>query len=479
MQSEQPEQQLVTAALPDGRFAFQIEIPSNWASLPVPPEQVDFSNDGIAQPVGALVAKYGAVLLTLSVRPGFDDGSVAEWLRRVCMADNVRIGNIVTAKAGSIPAVGAPGGQDSNAGPMTMRILAFEQGGWLHLLMAMAPAAIWDSVAPTFDRMIASFAMTSPMHSSVPLWPPVTEPAGDAVPATGPALSLSAQDLSLARQVADQFFQALQRGDEAAAKALLIPHEGESVDLNAMQPGASGGYELGQPRAEGDEVIVDAKLTGAAPQESGASPQEAGPQEQALPLVLRRVDGDWKIDMGASITRMLGVNVEDAMTGMAEGLGNAMAKGVEAFAEGLAAMSPPEDETESFGDVVNLLCDTDLHDEKVKIFDAIGKQLEVVVDWDSLAESRQAARRIAPLVLRPVGEAIRMTAENAEEREKLQGVLDRVFIRQVDRPEERACTLDGGQLELAVCLADLPGQDEPAGTFTVREIAEVLRQAIR
>ena len=111
--------------------------------------------------------------------------------------------------------------------------------------------------------------------------------------------------------------------------------------------------------------------------------------------------------------------------------------------------------------------------------EAIGRRLEVVVDWDSLGESRQAARRIAPLVLRPVGEAIRKVAENAEEREKLQGALDRVFIRHVDRPEERACTLDGGQLELAVGLADLPGQDDPSGFFTDSEIAEVLREAVQ
>jgi len=465
MQPQQPGYQIVPVWPADARFAFRVELPADWAQLPVPPDQVDFSNEGVSQPIAAFVAKYGVVVLTFSVRPGFGDGSVADWFRRICAADKVQTGQFAPAKAGDIPAVGAPGSQDSDAGPMTQRFLAFEQGGWLHLLMAMAPSAIWDSVTPTFDRMLASFAMTNPMPATVPLWPPGEEPKGAAVPAGG-------QDLSLARQVADRFFQALLRGDEAAAKALLIPHEGESVNLNTMQPPEGSGYELGEPRAEGDEVIVDAKLT-------GGPAGEPGPQEQSLPLVLRMVEGGWKIDMGASISRMLGVNVEEAMTQVAEGLGKAMAKGMEAFAEGLGAAEPAKSEMDRFAEAVDGISQKVLPDAKAKMSEELGKPLEVFVEWSSFGDSLQAAGRLDRFVLQRVGEAIRQMTVYVEEQEKLQKVLDRVFIRHVASPEGRACTLEGGQLELAVCLLDGPGEDGPAGAFDDSEIVEVLRQAIR
>ncbi|MFB3892930.1 MAG: hypothetical protein ACE15C_13005 [Phycisphaerae bacterium] len=46
-------------------------------------------------------------------------------------------------------------------------------------------------------------------------------------------------------------------------------------------------------------------------------------------------------------------------------------------------------------------------------------------------------------------------------------------------PDERACTLKDGQLELAVCLADHPDTEESSGYFSDREIWEVLSQAIQ
>lgn len=459
-----PDYTLVTVTPPEDRFAFRVEIPANWGQLAVPQEAVDFSNVGAFDPIAVFAAKYGAVLLTFSARPGLGEGAVADWFRRVCEADKIEIGRIGPAQAGSIPTVGALGTQQSEAGPMTLRIMMFEQEGWLHALMAMAPAAIWDSVTPTFDRMFASFTMTHPTAATVPLWPPGSEPKGAVVPARG-------EDLSRAREAADRFLQAGQRGDEATAKALLITHEGESLDFKSMH-GAALGYELGQAQADGELVVVEAKLRATPPGESQA-------QEQSLPLVLRQVDGTWKVDMGASINRMLGVNVEEAMTQMAEGLGKAMAKGVEAIAEGLAALSSPGGGTESFEDAADHVRQTVLPQETANMSQTLGKQLDVSVEWCSLGESIDAAHRMGPLVLEPLGEAVRKMTEYVEEREKLQRVLERVLIRHVGRPQERMCRLDGGLLELAVCLVDSPGPEEPAGFFTVYEISEVLRQAVQ
>ena len=297
------------------------------------------------------------------------------------------------------------------------------------------------------------------------------------------ASGFTPKDLAEAREAAERFLQAVQRGDETTARALLIPlNKGEALDFKSMQESTLG-YELGQAQAEGAQMIVEAKVRGA------AAPGEADPGVQSLPLVLSQVDGAWKIDMGAIINRMLGVNLEEMMTQVAEGLGNAMAKGMEgignamakgmeAVAEGMAALSSPESGDQNFRDALDRARQTVLPDETAIMSEALGKELDVVVAWYSLGGSADAVDRMGPLVLGQLGEAIRRMCEDPEEREKLQGLLDRVVIRHVNRPEERVCVLDGGQLELAVCLTD-SGPEASSGFYAADEISDVLRQAIQ
>jgi len=460
-----PDFTLMTVTPSDARFAFQVEIPTNWAQLAAPAEEVDFSNDGMFRPVGVFVAKYGAVVLTVSARPGFGEGTVSEWMRRVCVADKVEVGEIGPAQAGKIPAVGADGTQGSEAGLMSLRVMMLEDGGWLLALMGMAPAAIWDSLVSTFDHMFRSFALTNPTGSSVPLWPKGAEPKG-AEP-TGAALAVGDEDLSSARQTVERFLQAMQKGDQATAKSLVIVREGESLDFGSADSGKTE-YELGEAHREGEQAIVDAKLRITPP---GADQ----PQEQAMGVVVTRVDGAWKVDIGASISRLLGVNLEDTMSQMAEGLGKAMAKGMEAVAEGLAALSAPISE---FDGVRNEVQENVLPQQVRKMSEALSKELDVAVDWTSLGENVEAARRMGPLVLEPLAEAVRVVAENDEERSKLQQVLWQMLVWHVDRPEDRMCMVVDGRLNVAVCLVDQPGEEESRGFFTVHEMSEVLRQAM-
>ena len=286
------------------------------------------------------------------------------------------------------------------------------------------------------------------------------------------ASDLTPQDLADAREAAEQLLQAVQRGDEAAARARLIPPgQGESMDFNSMHESTSS-YELGEPQADGAVVVVEAKVYGAVPEGGGEPPL------QTLPLVLRQADGAWKVDMGASIQRMLGFDLGDVMTQMVEGLGNAMAKGMEAVAEGFSALSSPQGEEEGFREAIEYARQTVLPDEVAAMTEALGKPLDVVVAWHSLRGSADAARRLGPLALGRLSEAVRMATANPEVRERLQSALDRVVVRHVTRPNEKLCILDGGQLELAVCLVDSPGEEDSQGLCTADEIAEVLKRAI-
>jgi len=292
------------------------------------------------------------------------------------------------------------------------------------------------------------------------------------------AAGLTPQDLAAARDAADRFAQAIMQGDEAAARALLTG-DVEGWNFNSAREAAAS-YELGEPVAEGSQAIVEATLRGPAPPDGGEAPS------QALPIVLTQVEGEWKVDFNASITRMLGgVNLEEAMTQLVEGMGEAMkgvgeamAQGMEAVAESLGAPELPEGEAPGFREALQRVRYEALPQEADTMAEALGRYLDVVVAWQSFRGSAEATDRIHPLVLGQLSEAIRLVAQGPEGQEKLQGALDKVVIRHVGAPGERLCVLDGGQLELAVSLLDAPGGEETAGFYTADEIAEVLRKAI-
>ena len=138
--------------------------------------------------------------------------------------------------------------------------------------------------------------------------------------------TFSEQEMAGAREAADGFLKAVVAGDENAARDLLILVEGESLDFQSMSASV-GSYDLGAPQAEGDHVLVVAAIT--------ARPGQDAPP--ALPLVMTSASGPWKVDMGASIQKLMGgVDLQALMEQMAKGLGDAMAQGMESMGEALS-----------------------------------------------------------------------------------------------------------------------------------------------
>lgn len=290
------------------------------------------------------------------------------------------------------------------------------------------------------------------------------------------ASALTPQDLAEARETVVRFLDAAKQGDEATVRELLVLGDGEKMDFKHMHDSTTG-YELGEPQADGELAVVDAKITGATPEGGGE------PEEQSLPLVVRRVDGAWKVDMAASINRMMGFDLGEAMTQMAEGLGSAMAKGFEAVAEGLGALAEPaaapEGEDPAFRDALDMVRSTVLPAATAAVAEALGKELAIVVAWGSMRGSAHAVLGVGSCVLGQISQAIRTVCESAGEQERLQAALDRVVIWHVQTPAERLCVLDGGQLELAVCHLDQPDDPDTRGYYMSDEFAGVLRQAIQ
>ncbi|MBI2920146.1 MAG: hypothetical protein HYY18_03555 [Planctomycetes bacterium] len=139
-------------------------------------------------------------------------------------------------------------------------------------------------------------------------------------------MPLTPADLAAARSAAETFLNAVVKGDESAARGLLILGAGESLDFKTMHD-STASFELGPAQAEGDRAVAIAAVR--------ARPGTSAPP--ALPLVLVRRSGAWMVDMAASITRMMGVDVGELMNQMAKGLGEAMSAGMEAMAKGLDA----------------------------------------------------------------------------------------------------------------------------------------------
>ncbi|MBM4041493.1 MAG: hypothetical protein FJ290_23575 [Planctomycetes bacterium] len=290
------------------------------------------------------------------------------------------------------------------------------------------------------------------------------------------ASELTPQDLAEACEAVERFLQAAQSGDEATVRELFILGEGEKMDFDKMHA-STVSYELGEPQADGELAVVEARISGPAPEGGGE------PEVQAMPLTLRRVDGAWKVDMGATITRLMGFDLGEAMSQMAEGLGNAMAKGMEAVAEGFSALgepeAPPQIEDPNFRPALDMARGMSLPAYRSAISESLGKDLDIVVAWASMRGSSDAVILLGGSVLAQLAEAVRLVCESAEDQEKLQAALDRVVIWHVKTPAVRLCTLDAGQLDLAVCLVNPPDDADAQGYFTSDEIAEVLRQAIQ
>jgi hypothetical protein len=134
------------------------------------------------------------------------------------------------------------------------------------------------------------------------------------------------KDLAGAREAAESFLKAVVAGDEAAARNLLILGRGESLDFKSMSASIAS-FKVGDPQVEGDRVVLVSVI----------KPKPGQDAPPALPLVMARAGGPWKVDMGASIQKLMGgVDLEALMAQMAQGLGDAMAQGMEGLGDALA-----------------------------------------------------------------------------------------------------------------------------------------------
>ena len=158
--------------------------PAGWVRPELPPDEPRFDDPTYVQALGILMAPYGAVLFTISVRPAFNDGTVHDWTQFLCKSNQLEIGPARVTSVNGMPALAADASQPSEMGPMHVRAVFLENDKRLFLLNAMAPEQVWPSVEQVFEQLFASFrlAQVGPATAALGVEAPPAAVAAETAP---------------------------------------------------------------------------------------------------------------------------------------------------------------------------------------------------------------------------------------------------------------------------------------------------------
>jgi hypothetical protein len=160
-------------------------------------------------------------------------------------------------------------------------------------------------------------------------------------------------------------------------------------------PGKDLVAHIGAATADGDRHVVPCKMS-------------ADGNEQEIAFVVVTENGGLRVDMNATIERMMGVSMtdlgammEEGMKQMAEGMSTAMQGLGEGIAEAFGASEPAE---QSPRDLVP--AHPDLAGFRQEIIDMLGVRWNVDAEWDSFGASEQALGESNGLLAEPLHHAV-------------------------------------------------------------------------
>jgi hypothetical protein len=128
-------------------------------------------------------------------------------------------------------------------------------------------------------------------------------------------------------QTLQKFLDAGQRRDEQALKACLSRRTLESGQFDPAGPEGVR-CELGEGQMDGETAIIPLKLI---PLDAPAD----APPAMVMPCVMLNEDGQWKLDLPATMERMMGGGIDAAMEQVATVMSTAMEGVGQALADGL------------------------------------------------------------------------------------------------------------------------------------------------
>ncbi|MBL8178108.1 MAG: hypothetical protein JNK48_25765 [Bryobacterales bacterium] len=160
-------------------LSFHYAKPRNWRVLEIPKEEPRFDNPEHMMALHVCMAPYGALVFSVAARPAYADGAVSQWMTWLCGKQGIAIDEPRRVTFGAAEAMECMGRQESEAGPMRMRILFLEDGQRLFTVTCMAPEEIWTGSEGLFASMVASLQLDAVHGPSAALEPAAgREPAG-------------------------------------------------------------------------------------------------------------------------------------------------------------------------------------------------------------------------------------------------------------------------------------------------------------
>jgi hypothetical protein len=215
-------------------LGFRVAVPSDWNSLEIPADEVDFSAPDTFFPLFVAAAPWAAVILTVAARPGFENGTIQDWSLFLLDSQGIRPTAFGPAQIGNLQGLAGVGRQEQDGTWLECRFAFLEDGGRLVHLGLMAPEAISAPLAPVWQTALESFALQSPQGQNVPVGPgagicPEPEPVPVAAPpVTETAASTAVPDAPPPSEP--------ESPAEAAFTDSALGYYAKSADLSTLDP---------------------------------------------------------------------------------------------------------------------------------------------------------------------------------------------------------------------------------------------------
>jgi len=152
-------------------LAFRLAIPRDWNLPEIPAEDVDFSSPGNFFPLVVAIAPWGAVVLTVAARPGFEEGTLQDWSLFLLDSQGIRPTAFGPAAIGNVQGLAGVGRQQQDETSLEVRFAFFEDAGRLVYFGLLAPELISGSLDAIWNKALESFELDEPQGPTVPVGP--------------------------------------------------------------------------------------------------------------------------------------------------------------------------------------------------------------------------------------------------------------------------------------------------------------------
>ncbi len=149
-------------------LGFTAQLPTDWTSHELPPQELDFNNPTFFLPLGIVAAPHAVIVFVFAARPAHDDGTLHDWAWYHLNHNNLKPRAVGASQVASVAAVTGEAIQESELGPVLVRFAFFEDGGRLVNLSLAAPELLADAVREAWFEMLKSFTLETPRGSRFP-----------------------------------------------------------------------------------------------------------------------------------------------------------------------------------------------------------------------------------------------------------------------------------------------------------------------